>query len=162
MEGYTRVLCYATGRTTHANRARGLLIEATTNWVGITRLQEDATKILGLNRVEEGLFCVVVVSCDADGSVHRDVRKLTRKLSNDTSGKMGLGVGNRLVVILLGHAVCSNSAMQMNSEIYRHGRKLAKFLGADKLNGTLVEVQVELDPPEVGFDPFIQRHVCNS
>ena len=44
-------------------------------------------------------------------------------------------------------------------EIFRHGRKLARLLGAGKGDGTLLETQVELEPPDVSFDPFIQRHV---
>ena len=53
------------------------------------------------------------------------------------------------MVILLGHAVCSNSAMHMESEIYRHGRKLAYYLlePEDKSEG-LLEIQVELEDPK--------------
>lgn len=51
---------------------------------------------------------------------------------------------------------CSNSAMQMESEIYRHGRKLAYYLlePEDKSEG-LLEIQVELEDPNDNFDPFI-------
>ena len=140
-----------------SDRARVLLCEATT--VGSMHVvREDMTTFLELQREDEGMLCLIVISCDADGSVHKNVRKVIRKLSTDPSGETGLGEGNRLVVILLGHAVCSNSAMQTDSEIYRHGRKLAKMLGANKSDGTLLEIQVELDSPEDKFDPFIQRH----
>lgn len=33
------------------------------------------------------------------------------------------------------------------------------MLGAGKGDGTLLETQVEWEPPDVSFDPFIQRHV---
>ena len=61
--------------------------------------------------------------------MHKNVRKFIKELDEYAhdyrENAVRLEDGNQLVVILLGHAVCSNSAMQMESEIYRHGRKLA-------------------------------------
>ena len=128
-------------------------------------------------------LCVLIISCDVDGSVHKNVRKFTEELSeyaHDNRGnyiRLDMTEGNQLVVILLGHAVCSNSAMQTESEIYRHGRKLAYFLLEEdnnnrgdsnnfgdevrqsnifnKSEGLLLEIQVELEDPKDKFDPFI-------
>ena len=49
-------------------------------------------------------------------------------------------------------------AIRPEGEIFRHGRKLARLIGAGKGDGTLLETQVELEPPDYSFDPFIQRH----
>ena len=128
-------------------------------------------------------LCVLIISCDADGSVHENVRKFTEELgeyahdNRDNAIRLDITEGNQLVVILLGHAVCSDAAMRTESEIYRHGRELAYFLleednnnqgdsnnQGDKVSqsniwnkseGLLLEIQVELEDPKDKFDPFI-------
>mmetsp|Transcript_23355 Transcript_23355/g.28694 ORF Transcript_23355/g.28694 Transcript_23355/m.28694 type:complete len:103 (-) Transcript_23355:162-470(-) len=72
---------------------------------------------------------------------------------------------NTAVVALLGHAVCKTSAEQMEDEIYSSGRKLAKSLqriisppsqtSASSTLSFLLEIQIELEPPEEKFDGWV-------
>ena len=127
--------------------------------IDISRL-DGTTKPFDLLQERNFLLLVLIISCEADGSVHRDVRKLTRQItaSGETSELGRLQNNHRIVVVLLGHAICHNSANQMESEIFRVGRKLAKLLGAETGKGTLLETQVELESPQVSFDAFMQKH----
>ena len=174
-----------------SQRACGLLRETTTNDPVIhgpisDEMEDGVSYMMGFlgqpfHLEFENTLCVLIISCDADGSVHKNVRKFTEELSeyaDDNRGnyiRLDITEGNQLVVILLGHAVCSNSAMQTESEIYRHGRKLAYFLLEgdnnrddsnyrdkvlqsnifNKSEGLLLEIQVELEDPKDKFDPFI-------
>jgi hypothetical protein len=174
-----------------SQRACGLLRETTTNDPVIhgpisDEMEDGVSHMMGFlgepfHLEFENTLCVLIISCDADGSVHKNVRKFTEELgeyahdNRDNAIRLDLTEGNQLVVILLGHAVCSNSAMQTESEIYRHGRKLAYFLLEgdnnrddsnyrdkvlqsnifNKSEGLLLEIQVELEDPKDKFDPFI-------
>jgi hypothetical protein len=133
---------------------KGAILDKSKISIEIAPLTNDINAITAL--AEDKDLIIFVVSCGADGSIHRDVRKLTRQLNS--SREIQLSQSARLVVALLGHAICHNSANQMESEIFRAGRKLAKGLGAEKGGGMLLETQVELESPEATFDPFIQRH----
>ena len=175
-----------------SQRACGLLRETTTNDPVIhgpisDEMEDGVSYMMGFlgqpfHLEFENTLCVLIISCDADGSVHKNVRKFTEDLeeyahdNRDNAIRLDLTEGNQLVVILLGHAVCSNSAMQSESEIYRHGRELAYLLLEDdnnnpgdniyrdkihhpnifhKSEGLLLEIQVELEDPKDKFDPFI-------
>jgi hypothetical protein len=118
-----------------------------------------------------------IISCAADGSVHRSVRKLARSLTAKQKGeKMALGHQDNsrnfsFALVLLGHARCDNSAKQMADTIYRAGRRFEKslllllqVLQQEQTSitspiisnmGRRCETQVELEGPEVKFDPWI-------
>ena len=117
-----------------SQRACGLLRETTTNDPVIhgpisDEMEDGVSHMMGFlgepfHLGSMNTLCVLIISCDADGSVHKNVRKFTEELSeyaHDNRGnymRLDITEGNQLVVILLGHAVCSNSAMQTESEIY--------------------------------------------
>jgi hypothetical protein len=93
-----------------------------------------------------------LISCAADGSVHRSVRKLTRKLLSLSSSKhkknddhndsaqaaqgddststsnSTSGCCCQFAVALLGHARCETSAAQMADTIFGTGRRFEKAL----------------------------------
>lgn len=99
---------------------------------------------------------LVIISCSADGSVDRVVRKILRSLKNTTTSenkkKKAIVLGNeshllmksggsltsmnnetaekveakKLGIALLGHARCDNSANQMKDTIFNYGRKFHK------------------------------------
>ena len=85
-----------------------------------------------------------LISCTADGSVNRSVRKITRKLKNNnaatttatrpptptTAGSSISTTASAVVVVgLLGHARCDNSSKQMADTIFgTNGRKFDKAL----------------------------------
>jgi asparagine synthase (glutamine-hydrolysing) len=114
-----------------------------------------------------------LISCTADGSVNRLVRKITRKLKNlstastntntNTNTTMNFGIA---AVGLLGHARCDNSSKQMADTIFgSNGRKFDKALqqssitvvGEDVVSvSTRLETQVELYGPEQDFDPWLE------
>lgn len=103
-----------------------------------------------------------IISCDADGSVHKAVRKSSRELTKQAQqNKEGDSASsitqNYIAVALLGHARCENSAQQMKDTIFTAGRKFDKAatgLGARLIDR--VEVQAELEGPEVVFDPWVK------
>lgn len=174
-----------------SQRACGLLRETTTNDPVIhgpisDEMEDGVSHMMGFlgqpfHMEFVNTLCVLIISCDTDGSVHKNVRKFTEELGEYAHDnrcnaiRLDLTEGNQLVVILLGHAVCSSSAMQTESEIYSHGRKLAYFLLEEdnnnrgdrivdrerqsnifnKSEGLLLEIQVELEDPKDKFDPFI-------
>jgi hypothetical protein len=113
-----------------------------------------------------------LISCTADGSVNRLVRKITRKLknlstastnTNTNTSTMNFGIA---AVGLLGHARCDNSSKQMADTIFgSNGRKFDKALqqssitvvGEDVVSvSTRLETQVELYGPEQDFDPWLE------
>ena len=74
-----------------------------------------------------------LISCTADGSVNRSVRKITRKLKNNnnatTTTTTAGSISTAVVVGLLGHARCDNSSKQMADTIFgNNGRKFDKAL----------------------------------
>ncbi|OEU21607.1 hypothetical protein FRACYDRAFT_235233 [Fragilariopsis cylindrus CCMP1102] len=127
-----------------------------------------------------------LISCTADGSVNRSVRKITRKLKNNnaatttatrppTPTAAGISTSttaSAVVVGLLGHARCDNSSKQMADTIFgTNGRKFDKALQqqqqqqsssnsavskASLSTTTRLETQVELYGPEQDFDPWLE------
>mmetsp|Transcript_32856 Transcript_32856/g.79527 ORF Transcript_32856/g.79527 Transcript_32856/m.79527 type:complete len:207 (-) Transcript_32856:120-740(-) len=117
------------------------------------------------------MLCLLILSCSADGSIHRLLRKATKRLGQD--GSSSSSPSNRimtqsipLAVALLGHARCDNSAKQMNQTIFGSGRRIEKALLTTTTGNTSgdhggfigiqdrLETQVELVGPEVDFDPW--------
>jgi hypothetical protein len=113
-------------------------------------IQEDSFESALPN--DDGLLLLIVISCAADGSIHRLVRKASKRLGGDA----------RFAVALLGHARCDNSAKQMNQTIFGAGRRTEKTLSnhfatiQDRL-----ETQIELVGPEQDFDPWLESLVSN-
>ena len=118
---------------------------------------------------------VFLISCGPDGSVHRSVRKTTKwikaqeaKTKLDDSENASTA-STTAVVALLGHAVCKTSAEQMEDEVYSSGRRLAKSLqriispppqtSASSALSFLLEIQIELEPPEEKFDGWVTSWV---
>lgn len=102
-----------------------------------------------------------ILSCAADGSVHRAVRKISREFNkNNKSGEAfsTKSQQHQYAVALLGHARCENSAQQMKDTIYAGGRKLDTSLQKNSALVSLVsrlEMQAELENPATTFDPWI-------
>jgi hypothetical protein len=124
-----------------------------------------------------------IITCAADGSVHRSVRKFARTLAKLKTDSANNNTGGNdknnhcFALTLLGHARCDNSAKQMADTIYGAGWRLEKSLlqaasllfpvsleavvsGADhglptRQQQQRCETQVELEGPEVKFDPWI-------
>jgi hypothetical protein len=99
-----------------------------------------------------------VVSCDADGSVHKAVRKISRELSKKGTEISATETHQYYAVVLLGHARCENSAQQMKDTIFTAGRKFDKVLDGSfgaRLRDR-VEVQAELEGPDESFDPWVK------
>mmetsp|Transcript_3992 Transcript_3992/g.11350 ORF Transcript_3992/g.11350 Transcript_3992/m.11350 type:complete len:212 (-) Transcript_3992:2552-3187(-) len=123
--------------------------------------------------------CIFIISCSADGSVDRIVRKLIRSLKNNNNDDNAVSASQasksipKVAIALLGHARCENSANQMRDTIFGNGRKFRKaVMGWSKANasensgnklssGESLEVQVELEGPDSpgGFDEWIKRIV---
>ena len=112
---------------------------------------------------------IFIISCSADGSVDRIVRKLIRSLKNGTSsGVTSASQRLKVAIALLGHAQCENSANQMKDTIFGNGRKFCKAVkalmeavgdtNANDLFSSL-EVQVELEGPDAagGFDEWVRE-----
>lgn len=108
-------------------------------------------------------FHFFIISCDADGSVHKAVRKISRELLSKKATSPPQATTTQqyyyYAVALLGHARCENSAQQMKDTIFTAGRKFDKAL--DGSFGTLrlgdrVEVQAELEGPDESFDPWVK------
>jgi hypothetical protein len=115
-----------------------------------TIVQEDSFERIVPNG--DGSLLLIIVSCAADGSIHRLVRKASKRLGGDA----------RFAVALLGHARCDNSAKQMNQTIFGAGRRMEKTLSNHfaTIQGRL-ETQVELVGPEQDFDPWLESLVSN-
>ena len=131
-----------------------------------------------------GTLFILLLSCGRDGSVHRVVRKVTKKLQTSiTNQPLPDGCGYALA--LLGHSICKTSAEQMNEQVFATGRRLVKTLrsalprerpstdgtdaNTDNDDGSssrianettpsvfVLETQVELTSPEDSFDPWLQ------
>lgn len=111
----------------------------------------------------------VIISCSADGSVNRIVRKILRNLKNVKSSKKN-GESSKaheyIAIALLGHARCDNSGKQMKDTIFNHGRKFHQCIEAatrTSVNTNVVEkieVQVELEGPDQpgGFDEWAKAN----
>ena len=114
------------------------------------------------DEVEEDQLCLFLVSCSADGSVDRIVRKLVRSMKdNETTAEENPKRQKRYCAIaLLGHARCENSAQQMKDTIFSNGRKFRQAIvrKASKegvnTDARQLEFQAELEGPG-GFDDWI-------
>jgi len=130
---------------------------------------------------------IVLLSCSADGSVHRIVRKIRNFKNNLKSSDYSVEHFNegsspessfssttkpkacKMAIALLGHARCENSANQMNDTIFSHGRKFHQSIdGFAARTGCThmlkkLEVQVELEGPDQpgGFDEWVNE-IANS
>jgi hypothetical protein len=181
--------------------------------VGIEPLPDDASRLFEPSCIEEEraenkappttptgatttALYLFIVSCAADGSVHRSVRQFARSLAHvvkrvdqqdsnsitsggSSSNSAGCKNHNRFALTLLGHARCDNSAKQMADTIYSAGTRLEKSLlqvlpsvqrqqqqrqqqqqtmtTSSPINDHIgrCDTQVELEGPEVKFDPWI-------
>jgi hypothetical protein len=105
---------------------------------------------------------VFLISCAADGSIHREVRKLTKAVKEEEESSSSSSDNEFYAVALLGHAVCDNSAKQMADAVFGAGRRLIRALQKKKSTGGeccpvfAVETQVELDAPEEAFDGWVE------
>ena len=101
------------------------------------------------------VWLLLIISCGADGSIHRLMRKAVRNLKSSASGAGGSSA--KFAVALLGHARCANSAIQTEQTIFGAGRRIEKTL-SDHLSKIhdRIETQVELVGPEQEFDPFLE------
>ena len=115
-------------------------------------------------------LAMFLISCSADGSVERSVRKIMRKLSkkqeDDDNNEDDMSTKAYYAVALLGHARCENSANQMSDTIFGTGRRFEKalessseFSSSSSTAGpctSRLETQVELRGPEEEFDPWVK------
>jgi hypothetical protein len=108
-------------------------------------------------------FYVLFVSCAADGSVHRVVRKISKQFAAKDTSSLSCNATTyyNYALVLLGHARCDNSARQMSDTIFAAGRRLDKAL-QQPLSGLAnrLETQVELVGPEEELDPWMQDLVA--
>ena len=89
------------------------------------------------------ILCIFLISCSADGSVDRNIRKLVRSMKNspknihsstdDNNNKNNNNNNSSIrtmyvATALLGHARCETSAKQMEDTIFNHGRKFHQSL----------------------------------
>lgn len=120
-------------------------------------------------------FILIIISCGADGSVDRNVRKLLRSMKTKTKAaaekyeskqenknlQSSLSSESAMVVAiaLLGHARCDNSANQMKDTIFNYGRRFHKNMEILSTSSVFskLEVQVELEGPDEpgGFDEWV-------
>ena len=118
-------------------------------------IQEDS-----FSSMDTSVIIIFIVACAADGSIHRSVRKATKKLNttnnNDEDGTSNLS--QSLALCLLGQSRCDNSAKQMNQTIFGAGRRVEKSFAASHhaLHQERLETQVELVGPEQDFDPWLE------
>jgi hypothetical protein len=134
--------------------------------ITINRLNVDSPDAIvssnGDNKTLEDQISIFLISCSADGSVDRIVRKLVRSMKDsETTGEDNPQKQKRYCAIaLLGHARCENSAQQMKDTIFTNGRKFQQAIvrksskeGVNTDARTL-EIQAELEGPG-GFDEWI-------
>ena len=140
------------------------------NAIVVERLSLESVNVLTCPDCTQ---CIFIISCSADGSVDRIVRKIVRNLRNSTDDNAASENKPKVAIALLGHARCENSANQMKDTIFGNGRKFLKAVvgllkaaasdnSKDELNSVEnLEVQVELEGPDSpgGFDEWIKRIV---
>jgi len=95
--------------------------------------------------------------------VNRNVRKIIRKIPKDVNVKPNNDNKQYLYAIAaLGHARCENSANQMADTIFATARRFDKVMSSSgmfvdtSLKWKRLETQVELNGPEVDFDPWLK------
>ena len=152
------------------------------NDISIHQLSIDSLKFIN-EYADESQHTFIILSCSADGSVDRIVRKLLRSMNSETPKTEEIGcqseivqsacttVIGRISIALLGHARCENSAQQMSETIFNNGRKFHQRLLLE-LNAPQresekkywriedrLEVQVELESPDDrdGFDDWVTK-----
>ena len=140
------------------------------NAIVVERLSLESVNVLTCPDCTQ---CIFIISCSADGSVDRIVRKIVRNLRNSTDDNAASENKPKVAIALLGHARCENSANQMKDTIFGNGRKFLKAVvgllkaaapenSKDELSSVeSLEVQVELEGPDSpgGFDEWIKRIV---
>jgi len=165
----------------YSNRINGLIIPSSSqdNNVDISLHRLDLKSINKLDETSKSGPClnIFIISCSADGSVDRVVRKLVRTMKSSTrSGETDDSSCQELPIIssrcfvalaLLGHARCENSAQQMKDTIFTAGRKFGKQMQEyfkDSQFADRLEVQAELDGPEMtgGFDEWVQQSIKST
>ena len=118
---------------------------------------------------EASRLLVAVVTCEADGSVGRNVRKLVRELKararqqrchNPGAAELVATEGSELsglrcAVIALGRAKCSNSAASTKDTVYASGRLLRQLL--ESAAGATVDA-----PPSPGPRSAVQTSLPAS
>lgn len=126
---------------------------------------------------EDHQLCIFLISCSADGSVDRIVRKLVRCMKSSETNPGGEETTAKnseeekdpkeqkhyCAIALLGHARCENSAQQMKDTIFSNGRKFHQAIVRKALKegenavSRKLEIQAELEGPDTprGFDEWI-------
>jgi len=111
------------------------------------------------NTIDDAIVITIfLISCSADGSVNRNVRKIMRKIPKDT---IKPNKQSFFAIAALGHARCENSANQMADTIFATARRFDKVMSSSGMFNTSIkwkrlETQVELNGPEVDFDPWLK------
>ena len=113
--------------------------------------------------IEDKAITIFLISCSADGSVNRNVRKIMRKIPKDVNDKSKDNNKQHFYAIAaLGHARCENSANQMADTIFATARRFDKVMSSSglfvdtSLKWKRIETQVELNGPEIDFDPWLK------
>ena len=88
---------------------------------------------------EDTVITVFLISCSADGSVHRNVRKIMRKIPKDVNAKPNDNKQYYYAITALGHARCENSANQMADTIFSTARRFDKVMSSSGLFSTASE-----------------------
>lgn len=119
---------------------------------------------ISLEEEDQEIISIFLISCSADGSVNRNIRKIMRKLPKvATAGARNSNCSSYYAVAGLGHARCENSANQMADTIFGTARRVDKLLAGSGFfdsgspsSRSRLETQVELCGPEKEFDPWIK------
>jgi len=79
---------------------------------------------------EDKEITIFLISCSADGSVNRNIRKIMRKIpkDTDTESKSNDNKQHFYAIAALGHARCENSANQMADTIFATARRFDKVI----------------------------------
>ena len=123
---------------------------------------------------EASRLLVAVVTCEADGSVGRNVRKLVRELKararqqrchNPGAAELVATEGSELsglrcAVIALGRAKCSNSAASTKDTVYASGRLLRQLL--ESAAGATVDAPPSPGPRSAVQPPTLRLVVVST
>jgi len=157
--------------STYTNRAVEYLTsikEVSLGYVGPLQVNDDKGSLpwyIEENETtdEDTVITIFLISCSADGSVHRNVRKIMRKIPKDRAKPNNDNKQQCYYAIAaLGHARCENSANQMADTIFATARRFDKLMSSSglfvdtSLKWKRLETQVELRVPEVDFDPWLK------
>ena len=161
--------------STYADRAveylNSINKEVSLGYVGPLKVNDDDNDDRALpwyieqnKTTEDKAITIFLISCSADGSVHRNVRKIMRKIPKDTVIPNNNNDNKRYyyAIAALGHARCENSANQMADTIFATVRQFDKVMSSSGMfvdtcsKWNRLETQVELTGPEVDFDPWLK------